>query len=95
MNTTKHDYSICYSLCVWQLLLKIKNRCFICVTYHETFMSLQTIIKEEDRLASAIAEIDEDVRIVPRAAFIKTPTGQVISNRSFEGQHHAKRQLLA
>ena len=71
------------------------NRCFICVTYHETFMSLQTIIKEEDRLASAIAEIDEDVRIVPRAAFIKTPTGQVISNRSFEGQHHAKRQLLA
>jgi len=32
-----------------------------------------------------IADIDEDVRIVPRAAFIKTPTGQVIANRSFEG----------
>ncbi|XP_071079837.1 radial spoke head protein 9 homolog [Haliotis cracherodii] len=42
-------------------------------------------IKEEDRLASVITEIDEDVRIVPRAAFIKTPTAQVISNRSFEG----------
>lgn len=42
-------------------------------------------IKEEDRLSSVIAEIDEDVRIVPRAAFIKTPTGQVTPNRSFEG----------
>ena len=68
---------------------------FICVTYHETFVSLQITIKEEDRLASAIAEIDEDVRIVPRAAFIKTPTGKVISNRSFEGQYHVKRQHLA
>jgi len=42
-------------------------------------------IKEEDRLSSVIAEIDEDVRIVPRAAFIRTPTGNVISNRSWEG----------
>jgi len=43
------------------------------------------MIKEEDRLSSAVAEIDEDVRIVPRGAFIKTPTGKVIGNRSFEG----------
>lgn len=43
------------------------------------------VIKEEDRLASVIAEIDEDVKIVPRAAFVKTPTGETISNRSFEG----------
>ncbi|WAR20130.1 RSPH9-like protein [Mya arenaria] len=42
-------------------------------------------IKEEDRLASVIAEIDEDVKIVPRASFIKTPTGLVVPNRSFEG----------
>ncbi|KAK3093487.1 hypothetical protein FSP39_016321 [Pinctada imbricata] len=42
-------------------------------------------IKEEDRLASVIAEIDEDVRVVPRASFVKTPDGEVISNRSFEG----------
>ncbi|XP_048738081.1 radial spoke head protein 9 homolog isoform X1 [Ostrea edulis] len=42
-------------------------------------------IKEEDRLSSVIAEIDEDVKIVPRAAFIKTPEGKVIANRSFEG----------
>lgn len=43
-------------------------------------------IKEEDRLASVIADIDEDVKIVPRAAFIKTPTGLVVPNRSFEGK---------
>lgn len=42
-------------------------------------------IKEEDRLASVIADIDEDVKIVPRGAFVKTPTGQVVPNRSFEG----------
>jgi len=42
-------------------------------------------IKEEDRLASAIAQIDEDVAIVPRGAYIKTPHGTVIRNRSFEG----------
>merc|ERR1712179_32595 len=42
-------------------------------------------IKEEDRLASIVADIDEDVRIVPRGAFVKSPTGEVISNRSFEG----------
>ncbi|XP_069118503.1 radial spoke head protein 9 homolog [Argopecten irradians] len=42
-------------------------------------------IKEEDRLSSVIADIDEDVKIVPRGAFVQTPTGEVISNRSFEG----------
>lgn len=42
-------------------------------------------IKEEDRLASVIADIDEDVKIVPRGAFVKTPTGVVKPNRSFEG----------
>jgi len=42
-------------------------------------------IKEEDRLSSVIADIDDDVRTVPRGAFIKTPTGEVVDNRSFEG----------
>jgi radial spoke head protein 9 len=46
---------------------------------------VQITIKEEDRLSSVIAEIDEDARIVPRGAFVRTPTGQVINNRSFEG----------
>ncbi|CAL1539717.1 unnamed protein product [Lymnaea stagnalis] len=44
-----------------------------------------TIIKEEDRLSSVVAEIDEDVRIVPRGAFIQVPTAEVVKNRSFEG----------
>jgi len=42
-------------------------------------------IKEEDRLSAVIAEIDCDVHIVPRGAFVKTPTGPVYANRSFEG----------
>ena len=43
------------------------------------------MIKEEDRLAAVVADIDEDVRIVPRSAYVKTPTGPVYKNRSFEG----------
>lgn len=51
-------------------------------------------IKEEDRLSSIIAEIDGDVRIVPRASFIKTPTGEVVCNRSFEGLSVAESSKL-
>ena len=43
------------------------------------------MIKEEDRLAAVISEIDSEVRIVPRSAYVKSPTGQVYKNRSFEG----------
>lgn len=46
----------------------------------------QITIKEEDRLASVVSDIDHDVRIVPRGAFVKTPTGQIFGNRSFEGR---------
>ena len=49
------------------------------------FGVLQITIKEEDRLAAVISEIDSDVRIVPRRAYVKTPTGQGYVNRSFEG----------
>lgn len=42
-------------------------------------------IKEEDRLTSVISDIDQDVWIVPRASFTRTPTGQACCNRSFEG----------
>lgn len=52
---------------------------------HE-FLFVQITIKEEDRLASIIADIDEDVKVVPRGSFIKTPTGLVVPNRSFEGE---------
>lgn len=56
-----------------------------CINNIQILIVIQISIKEEDRLASVIADIDEDVRIVPRAAFVKSPTGEVISNRSFEG----------
>jgi len=42
-------------------------------------------IKEEDRLAAVLAEINHDVAIAPRGAFMLTPSGQVVPNRSFEG----------
>lgn len=50
-----------------------------------SFLIMQIMIKEEDRLTSVIAEIDEDVCIVPRASYQKWPTGEVVCNRSFEG----------
>lgn len=43
------------------------------------------MIKEEDRLAAVVADIDEQVAIAPRGAFVKTPHGAVLQNRSFEG----------
>lgn len=42
-------------------------------------------VKEEDRLSAVIAQIDSDAKIVPRGAYVRTPTGDVRSNRSFEG----------
>lgn len=42
-------------------------------------------VKEEDRLSAVLSDIDLDVRIVPRGSYVKTPTGQVYENRSFEG----------
>lgn len=42
-------------------------------------------IKEEDRLSAVISEIEQDSKIVPRGAFVRTPTSQVLQNRSFEG----------
>lgn len=73
------------------MLLKKVSDLSLCLLYiasksHNKQFCLQQIsIKEEDRLSSVIADIDEDVKIVPRAAFVQTPTGEVIANRSFEG----------
>lgn len=44
------------------------------------------MIKEEDRLAAVVAIIDDEVAVVPRAAYIKSPHGSVLKNRSFEGR---------
>uniref|UniRef100_A0A4W3HIS7 Radial spoke head protein 9 homolog n=1 Tax=Callorhinchus milii TaxID=7868 RepID=A0A4W3HIS7_CALMI len=48
-------------------------------------------IKEEERLTSVIACINRDVAIIPRGAFIKTPTEDYISiNRVFKGLSHSE-----
>lgn len=47
-------------------------------------------MKEEERLAAVVADIESDVSIVPRGAFVRTPNGQVVENRSFEGLNVAE-----
>lgn len=42
-------------------------------------------MKEEERLAGVISDIDEEVSIVPRRAYLLTPQGRVSVNRSFDG----------
>jgi len=42
-------------------------------------------LKEEERLAAVVADIDREVFVVPRKAYIKSPSGQVYKNRNFEG----------
>lgn len=42
-------------------------------------------VKEEDRLAAIVIEIGHDAWIVPRGAFIRTPTGKVVPNQSYTG----------
>ena len=46
----------------------------------------QIEMKEEDRLAAVVARIDEEVGVVPRGAYMKTPLGEVVLNKSFQGQ---------
>jgi len=36
-------------------------------------------------LAAVIADIDHDVKIIARGAYIQSPNGQIYDNRSFEG----------
>lgn len=52
---------------------------------NETEEEIVTTMKEEDRLAAVIADVDHDVKIVPRGAFVQSPNGQVYENRNFGG----------
>jgi radial spoke head protein 9 len=52
---------------------------------NETEEEIITTMKEEDRLAAVITDIDREVRIIPRGAFVRLPTGQVSQNKSFDG----------
>ena len=49
------------------------------------FVVQQTTLKEEDRLAAVVADIDHDVKIVPRGAYVQSPNGQIYENCSFGG----------
>ncbi|TGZ57718.1 hypothetical protein CRM22_009875 [Opisthorchis felineus] len=42
-------------------------------------------MKEEDRLAATIERIERDVSIIPRGAYMRLSSGQVIRNKNFEG----------
>ncbi|KAF8571719.1 Radial spoke head protein 9 [Paragonimus westermani] len=42
-------------------------------------------MKEEDRLAAVIERIENEVSIVPRGAYLRLASGQVVRNKSFEG----------
>uniref|UniRef100_A0A8C6Y9H2 Radial spoke head protein 9 homolog n=1 Tax=Naja naja TaxID=35670 RepID=A0A8C6Y9H2_NAJNA len=45
----------------------------------------EPLVKEELRLVATIHQIDQEVGIVPRGAYVKSPLGPVHVNRSFEG----------
>ncbi|XP_041661988.1 radial spoke head protein 9 homolog [Cheilinus undulatus] len=47
-------------------------------------------VKEESRLAVTVHLIDEEVSVVPRGAFVKSPHGLVQVNRSFGGLSHSE-----
>ncbi|XP_054474932.1 radial spoke head protein 9 homolog [Anoplopoma fimbria] len=53
-----------------------------------------TKVNEESRLAVAVHQIDEEVSVVPRGAFIKNPHGLVQINRSFGGLSHSEAKKL-
>ncbi|XP_044025634.1 radial spoke head protein 9 homolog isoform X2 [Siniperca chuatsi] len=47
-------------------------------------------VNEESRLAVTVHQIDEEVSVVPRGAFVKSPHGLVQINRSFVGLSHSE-----
>lgn len=44
-------------------------------------------MKEEDRLAVFVERVEQEAVIVPRGAFMRLPSGQVIRNKTFEGKY--------
>ncbi|KAK7906921.1 hypothetical protein WMY93_015533 [Mugilogobius chulae] len=47
-------------------------------------------VTEENRLVATIYQIDQEVSVVPRGAFIKSPNGLVQLNRSFGGLSYSE-----
>ncbi|XP_071335092.1 radial spoke head protein 9 homolog isoform X2 [Trachinotus anak] len=55
----------------------------------------ETKVSEESRLAVTVHQIDEEVSVVPRGAFVKNPHGLVQINRSFGGLSHSEAGKLS
>ncbi|CAJ1077151.1 LOW QUALITY PROTEIN: radial spoke head protein 9 homolog [Xyrichtys novacula] len=53
-----------------------------------------TKVKEESRLAVTVHQIDEEVSVVPRGAFVRSLHGLVQVNRSFGGLSHSEAAKL-
>jgi len=47
----------------------------------------QIEMKEADRLAAVVAQVEEEGSVVPRGAYLKTPQGVVTLNKSFQGAY--------
>jgi len=52
-------------------------------SYRAPVLDLQ--LKEEDRLSAVVAQVDQDVAVVPRRSLIRSPRGVVRPNRQFDG----------
>ncbi|VDN14639.1 unnamed protein product, partial [Dibothriocephalus latus] len=46
-------------------------------------------MKEEDRLAAVVKRIDDEVRIVPRGAYLRLANGDIVKNKMYEGMEVA------
>lgn len=68
----------------------------ICVGLKRRVLSIsfQVEIKEEERVAGMVASIDEEAGVVPRGAYVMGPLGDVMVNRSFQGQKLIIEQLF-
>ena len=67
------------------MLAIVQNFFFCNICAFNLFLLMQIEMKEEDRLAAVVARIDEEVAVVPRGAYMKTPLGEVVLNKSFQG----------
>ena len=58
--------------------------------YEHEENEVMTKVNEETRLAVTIHHIEEEVSVVPRGAFVKSPHGVIQVNRSFGGLSHSE-----
>jgi len=86
-----------FTIAVWRQWTCLTGCCcFFLIQWHSTKLNKlhynstvwQTTLKEEERLCAVIADIDHDVRVAPRAAYIQAPNGQIRENCSFNGRLH-------